>query len=156
MFSAEDSKGQRMFTRKWNGLYLFQIVFPCLPLSQTEMKCSTRRKEGDIGQQRVQVACLTVQCNPNKIQGSWVQLVGLFRSFQHARWLKRNPTLRGEFTDTDWLRGWERKRDMERLGEGGGGMCVWEESEWQLRRGEAGERGVNVVKLTDRLETVGY
>lgn len=44
---------------------------------------------------------------------------------------------------------------MEREG-GGWGVCVWVESEWQLRRGEAGERRVNVARLTDRLETLGY
>lgn len=49
-----------------------------------------------------------------------------------------------ESTDSDYPRGCEVKGTMER---DGGGLV--EEG------GEAGERRVNVVRLTDRLETVG-
>lgn len=59
-------------------------------------------------------------------------------------------------TQANWEGEKERETWKEKAKEEGG--CIHEGSEWQLRRGEAGEgaRWVNVVRLTDRLETVGY
>lgn len=145
MFFSEVSKGYRMFMRKWHGLTIFHTILPPAELDYEGQKGRTVK----VVNKRV-VGYLTVPCNPRKIQGSWVQLVGLFRSFQHTCWLNKESYTVGGI---HWLRPAERVRKKERYGMRRG---IWTESEWQLKKGEAGQRWVNVVRLTDGLEKVGY
>lgn len=101
------------------------------------------------------MGCSTVPCNPSKSRGSWRQLVGQFWSFHHTCWLNEESyTVGGEFTDSDWLTGWEREGGMEIQG-GRRGQQVFGHKVSDSWGDGREERWVNVAWLTDRLETVG-